>query len=187
MKSLLSRLSSLVSLTTLFYLEAIQPVIAWDAENKSETSQKIKLKLDVSGPDNEWIRIDIDDSKAGNRVITAYHTKRVKRSFPSNLANGVLEFGASEIIDGYDGPVPFPRINFHKWADHKTLRLLFKPNHCPESMPNCATKGTTSIVLSNGTDIRAGKFTIEYAEKDLIRTITFKIPSDKDNTVEKKL
>ena len=42
-------------------------------------------------------------------------------------------------------------------------------------LPSCAIKGTDSVVLPEGTDIRKGRFTIEYTEGDLLRTITFRI------------
>lgn len=42
-------------------------------------------------------------------------------------------------------------------------------------LPSCAIEGTDSVVLPEGTDIRKGRFTIEYTEGDLLRTITFRI------------
>lgn len=183
LKKLLCGFFSVVLMTALFYCDVLQPVFARDTQSKR--NQTIKLRLKVSGPDNEWIRIEFnDDSNTGERILTAYHTKRVKRSFESSLANGLLGFGAeelaSEVIDGYDGPVPLPSLNFHRWRDHKTLRLAFRPDTCTENISNCGTEGTTSIVLPNETDIRTGRLTIEYAEEDLIRSITFRVPSDKD-------
>ena len=175
---------SIVFMTAFFCSEVPQPALARD--NESKTNQTIKLRLKVSGPDNEWIRLEFNnDSETGQRVLTAYHTKRVKRSFESSLANGLLGFGAeeltSEVIDGYDGPVPLPSVNFHRWRDHKTLRLAFRPDACTEniSVSDCGIEGTTSIVLPDETNIRMGKLTIEYAEEDLIRTITFRVPSEK--------
>lgn len=182
LKKRLPSLFRFVLMTTLFYSDVPQAVFAQNTE--SEVNETIKLRLNVSGPDNEWIRIEFNDNKTGQTVLSAYHTKRVKRSFESALANGLLGFGAeelaSEVIDGYDGPVPLPSVNFHRWSDHETLRLAFRPDTCTKNMSNCGTQGKTSIVLPNGTDIRRGRLTIEYAEEDLIRTITFRLPSDKD-------
>jgi hypothetical protein len=48
----------------------------------------------------------------------------------------------------------------------------------PNFSPNCAIAGTDSVVLEEGTDIRKGRFTIEYTEGDLLRSITFRIPAE---------
>ena len=148
-KKRLPSLFRFILITTLFYCDVPQAVFAQNTE--SEVNETIKLRLNVSGPDNEWIRIEFNDNKTGQTVLSAYHTKRVKRSFESGLANGLLGFGAEELVseatDGdYDGPVPLPSVNF----------------------------------LPNRTDIQRGRLTIEYAEEDLIRSITFRLPSDKD-------
>lgn len=42
-------------------------------------------------------------------------------------------------------------------------------------IPSCAIEGTDSVVLPKGTDVRQGRFTIEYTEGDFLRTITFRI------------
>lgn len=50
--------------------------------------------------------------------MRAYYTTRLKRNLLSGVATGLLSFGAEELaskaIDGYDGPVPVPDINFYK-------------------------------------------------------------------------
>jgi hypothetical protein len=38
--------------------------------------------------------------------------------------------------------------------------------------------GTDSLILPEGTNIRAGLFTIEYTEGELLRSVTFRIPYD---------
>jgi hypothetical protein len=158
-------------------------------------NQIIKVRLRLSGPDNEWIRIETSNNGAGGTVLTAYHTKRVRQTLLSNLATGLLSFGAeelaSEAIDGYDGPVPVPDINFYRWAAHETQRIVFVPVGCSDNSPtplgngqqlgqsSCVITGTNSITLPAGIDIRLGLLTIEYAEQDLVRTITFKVPPDR--------
>jgi hypothetical protein len=102
-----------------------------------------------------------------------------------------LNFGAeelaSEAIDGYDDPVPVPDINFYRWVDHETRRIVFIPDGCSDNSPallgngqqpeqsSCVITGTNSITLLAGMDIRVGLLTIEYAEQDLVRTITFRV------------
>lgn len=43
------------------------------------------------------------------------------------------------------------------------------------SLSSCAIAGTDSVLLPEGTDIYKGRFTIEYTQGDLLRSITFKI------------
>lgn len=165
--------------------------------NPSENgaNQIIKVRLRLSGPDNEWIRIETSNDGAGGTILTAYHTKRVRQTLLSNLSTGLLSFGAeelaSEVIDGYDGPVPVPDVNFYRWANHETRRIVFVPVGCPDNsfapldsgqklgQSSCVITGTNSITLPAGIDIRVGLLTIEYAEQDLVRTITFKLTSDR--------
>ncbi len=157
-----------------------------------KANQVIKVRLRLSGLDNEWIRIEMSNNGTEDNVLTAYHTKRVRRKLLSNLSSSALRVGteklASEVIDGYDGPVPVPDINFYRWANHETRRIVFVPNGCSESFPtlpgqqpkqsSCVITGTTSITLPSEADIRAGLLTIEYAEEELIRTITFRVSSE---------
>jgi hypothetical protein len=148
------------------------------------TTSVVKVRLGVSGIDNEWIHIDRNPQTG---VLNIYHTTRVRQALLSDVATGLLSAGAGELvstaIDGYNGPVPTPNLNFYRWADHQTRRLFFVADSCAEptpaanaSPPSCAVSGTSTIALSQNTDIRAGTWTIEYAEEDLIRTITFRIP-----------
>lgn len=154
---------------------------------ENRANQIIRVRLKLSGPDNEWIRIETSSS-TGETTLRAYHTKRVRQNLPSRAATGLLNFGVRELVDeafdGYNGPVLVPSLNFYQWADHETRRLAFIPDRClgnsPTSVvsnqPSCAIAGTNSITLPAGTDIHTGLLTIEYAEKDLIRSITFRIP-----------
>lgn len=157
--------------------------------------QIIKVRLKLSGPDNEWIRIETSNNWAGGTVLTAYHIKRVRQRLLSNLATGLLSFGAeelaSEAIDGYDGPVPIPNINFYRWAEHETRRIVFVPDGCSDNSPallgseqqlrqsSCVITGTNFITLPVGMDVRVGLLTIEYSEQELVRTITLRVPLER--------
>lgn len=159
---------------------------------QNKANQIIKVRLGVSGPNNEWILIETSDSVQGQTIFRAYHTTRVKQNLLSGVVTNVLSFGvgelASEVIDGYNGPAPVPDINFYRWADHKTRRLAFVPDSCSRNSPaplengqlsaqsTCVITGTDAIALPTGTDIYAGLLTIEYTEENLIRTITFRVP-----------
>jgi hypothetical protein len=149
-----------------------------DAEPVSEL---IKLRLETSGPDNEWIRIETEQM-TDNRVINAYHTTRIRRGLLSDVANGAIGTTASLL-----SPLPVPfGVNFHRWEDHPTLSLAFKPDECPTDLPQfdnqrfnsrtCLISGAESLILPVQLNIHEGVFTIEYQEKDLIRTITFRLP-----------
>lgn len=158
---------------------------------KNQSNQIIKVRLKLSGPDDEWIRIETSSNESGETVLSAYHTKRVRQKLWSNVATGVLGLGAGElvdeVIDDYDGPVPIPSINVYRWADHATRRIAFVPVGCSD-MPtslgdrlrlgktSCVLTGTKSITLPAGMDIRVGLLTIEYLEEELVRTITFEVP-----------
>jgi hypothetical protein len=152
---------------------------------QASQEQSIKVRLGVSGVDNEWIRID---GNLATGTLTVYHTTRVRQALLSDVATALLGVGAgalvSEAIDGYNGPVPTPNLNFHRWVDHQTRRLLFVPDDCSEAsstpernLPSpCTISGTNTIALPPNTNIRAGTWTIEYTEETLIRTIAFRIP-----------
>lgn len=147
-----------------------------------QASQVIKLRLKTSGADNEWIRLERNEN-----TVKLLHTTRAKTVF-SRVLNGLA--GAA--------PVPVPRVfNFYQWYDHPTTRVAFKPDSCTllqrlkllnnsvsksnqvnGSPPSCAITGTDSVLLAEGMDIRRGQFTIEYKEGDLLRSITFRIPTE---------
>lgn len=157
----------------------------------NSASQTIRVRLNVSGPNNEWIRMDVQDAADGMR-LSAYHTKQIRQEVLSGVANGLLEFGAEQLAqevtdDGYDGPVPLPNvISFYRWADHKTQRIVFFPDSCAKDsvlrntqsyeQSSCAIAGTKTITLPQGTDLRKGRFMLEYLEEDLVRIITFRLP-----------
>lgn len=155
----------------------------------------IRVRLNVSGSNNEWIRMYIQDAADGMR-LSAYHTKQIKQEVLSGVANGLLEFGAEQLArevtdDKYDGPIPLPNvIGFYRWADHKTQRIVFFPDGCADEpvlgntqsygQSSCAIAGTETIALPQGVNLRKGRFMLEYLEEDLVRTITFRLPPQGD-------
>lgn len=164
----------------------------------SESAQVIKIKLEISGPDNEWIRLETID-RENSTVLSAYHTRRVRRTLISNIVTGLVEVSteelAGEVIDGYDGPVIVPDINFYRWADHTTRRIFYVPDGCTEeaiilpeavspeesnasNQTSCIIAGTDTITLPPDTNIRTGTIILEYIEQDLVRSIAFRIPPE---------
>jgi len=123
----------------------------------------IKLNLDLSGENDEWIRIE----KQGNKV-TLLHTTKVKNGLISGALNGALGFVPI--------PLPFIEANKYDWKEHQVVRVSFKNNDCNSN--SCTTTGTNSLVLPENTDIYTGLFTIDYQEKDLKRSLSFRIPAD---------
>lgn len=147
----------------------------YKAENVATSTQApqiIKVKLKTSGPDNEWVRIEM----RGN-VVKLLHTTRAKTGF-------------SQVINSVGLPV-----SFHKWHDHPTTRVTFTLDNCvPQQLqfsnnlapednqmsrsPGCTITGTDTLRLAEGMDIYSGRFTMEYQEGDLLRSIAFRIPSE---------
>ncbi|MGL4882076.1 MAG: hypothetical protein ACRC8K_13570 [Waterburya sp.] len=139
--------------------------------------QVIKLNLDRSGEDDEWVRIQ----KQANK-IQLLHTTRVKDGLVSGALNGALGF--------VPFPLPFVEANKYDWENHQVIEVTFK-NDCEASRRhrcqtnNCTVTGTDTLIMPKGTDIYAGLFTIYYQEKDLRRSLSFKIPADlKAETVD---
>lgn len=167
----------------------IHPVIAQD----SKPDETIRVKLDVSGSQNEWIRIE----RRGN-VLKLIHTKQLRKK---RGVEGVLNTALGVVGVGGTG------LAFYDWDDHQTVRSLFKPDRCfrkpvnpstqstrenpgsstsrsplstnqpiqPDHALNCLVVGTDTLVMPTEADIRQGQFTIEYKERDLLRSVTFRI------------
>jgi len=130
--------------------------------------QAIKIQLDRSGEDDEWIRIE----KSGN-TVKLRHTTQVENKLVAGLLDGALSF--------VPFPVPFS-VSPQEWNDHQTTRVSFQADNCSA---NCAIEGMDTVVLPKETNIRAGLFTIEYQEGELLRSITFRIPPDVESeTIE---
>lgn len=138
--------------------------------------QVIKFNLDRSGEDDEWIRIE----KRGN-TVRLLHTTKVKDVLVSKITNQALSFIPSPIL---------PDMSKYNWHDHRVTRVTFKSDceasRCESAVrhrhrckfENCLTTGKKTLKLPKGTDIYQGVFTIEYQEKQLARSISFKIPAD---------
>ena len=124
--------------------------------------QVIKLNLDRSGQDDEWVWIEQQANK-----IKLLHTTQVKDGLVSGVLNGAL---------GFVLPLPFVEANKYDWEDHQVTEVAFKSNSCKTN--SCTIAGKNTLVLPEGTDIYAGVFTIYYQEKDLKRSLSFRIPAD---------
>jgi hypothetical protein len=124
----------------------------------------IKHELDTSGRNDEWVRLEVTGD-----VVKLLHT-RVGQSETSSIINSVASLGL---------PVSPP--NFYRWYDHKTTRVAFKPDDCTErgiqaTRSTCLITGIESLTLPSGRNIRQGLITIEYADRKLIRSVTFRLP-----------
>jgi hypothetical protein len=124
----------------------------------------IKHELDTSGRNDEWVRLEVTGD-----VVKLLHT-RVGESEASSVINSVA---------GLVLPVTPPA--FYRWYDHKTSRVAFKPDGCDESgiratPSTCLITGIETLTLPSGRNIRQGLITIEYADRKLIRSVTFRLP-----------
>lgn len=162
-------------------------------QSETNSEQVVKVRLDKDGPNNEWIRVEVN----GN-TVRLLHTTQVVTGI-SRAINGII---------GAVSPVPIPfDANFYNWRDHQTLQSTFEPDNCPPSamvVPNsstlpakllvmlntamqstsapmqtatCAVTGKNQLVLPPGIDLYAGQFTVEYAEREMIRSIKFRLPA----------
>ena len=107
--------------------------------------QVIKLNLDRSGEDDEWVRIE----KKANKIKLS-HTTKVKDGLVSGALNGALGF--------VPFPLPFVEANKYDWENNQVTEVAFKSDRC--KVDSCQLKGTDTLVLPEGTDIYAGLFTI---------------------------
>lgn len=125
--------------------------------------QVIKLNLDRSGEDDEWVRIQ----KRANKIQLS-HSTRVKDGLVSGALNGALGF--------VPFPLTFVEANKYDWENHQVIEVAFKSDRCQTN--NCTVTGTDTLILPKGTNIYAGLLTIYYQEKDLRRSLSFKISPD---------
>jgi hypothetical protein len=149
---------------------------------KKEPPQVLKIRLDNEGSDREWIRID----KNRNTVKLVY-TEEVENFIVSGL------FGAA--LGAIPAPIPFSEeLTPRQWSDRPTTRIAFKPDSCSKNVSNkssqldsssCTVTGGDALILPEATDIRAGLFTLEYTEGELLRTVTFRIPSEVETEIVK--
>jgi hypothetical protein len=156
---------------------------SFNSHCQAEPLQVIKFNLERSGEDNEWIRIE----KKGN-IVRLVHTTKVEDVLVSEILNQALNLV----------PLPMsPGVNKYNWEDHRVTRVTFKSDHeasrcaCVAAvgiaavrhrhrckLESCMTTGKKTLKLPKGTNIYQGVFTIEYQEKQLTRSISFKIPAD---------
>ncbi|MGL5832513.1 MAG: hypothetical protein ACRC1Z_04675 [Waterburya sp.] len=122
----------------------------------------IKLNLNRSGEDNEWIHIE----RKGD-IVRLLHTSEVKDEIASGIINGVVGLIPSPIL---------PDLNKYDWEEHHIIGVSFKSDRC--QIDSCMSTGKTTLKISENTDIYQGTFTIQYQEEDLMRAISFKIPPD---------
>ena len=131
---------------------------------EGEPFKVIKLNLARSGEDNEWIRIE----QKGNKV-KLIHTNKVKQGLVSDIIDGAMDLVDLSI------PILFDT-NVYKWEDHQVNRVAFKSDRCARQ--KCIVKGRETLKLPPRTNIYQGVFTIQYREKDLARSLSFRIPTD---------
>ncbi len=135
------------------------------AQNVKEDVRKdIKISLNDLNDVSEWVRLE--------------HTgKQVKLVHTVVAPNGV-----AKVVSAL-APVP---ILEHSWYDHPTSRVVFVPDTCAQSSPSsqppasdCSVTGTDTVTLPPGINVDQGKFTLEYTESKLVRTVTFRVPPQK--------
>jgi hypothetical protein len=117
----------------------------------------ITHELDTSGKKDEWVRLEVTGD-----VVKLLHTR-------------VGESEASSVTSLIGLP------SFYRWYDHKTTRVAFKPDDCAESAipatpPTCLITGIDTLTLPSGRNIRQGLITIEYEDRKLTRSVTFRLP-----------
>jgi hypothetical protein len=166
-----SRSIGLGLIEALFITGMIVPIAQAQEPNpnaiKAQPSQPtiIKHELDTAGRNDEWVRLEV----TGN-VVKPFHT-RVGASEVSSAINSIAGLL----------PLPVTPPTFYRWYDHKTTRVAFKPDDCAESlnqaMPStCMITGIETLILPSGLNIRQGLITIEYEDRKLIRSVTFRLP-----------
>jgi hypothetical protein len=129
---------------------------------QSKPLEVIKINLNRSGEDNEWIRIERQEN-----IVKLLHTSKVKDEIVSEILNGAIGFIPSPIL---------PDVNKYNWSDHRVIGVSFKSDRCKTD--NCISTGKNTLKIPKNTNLHQGTFTVQYQEEDLIRAITFKIPPD---------
>lgn len=123
----------------------------------------IKLKIDRSGKNDEWVRIEKQ-----NNEVKLLHTSKAKDVLSSGILNGGLSLVPI--------PLPFVEINNYNWKEHQTTEVSFKSDRCKTE--NCIVTGKDTLTLPEDADLYGGLFTIEYQEKGYKRSLSFRIPAD---------
>ncbi|MBA2749412.1 MAG: hypothetical protein H0U45_11905 [Tatlockia sp.] len=140
--------------------------------------QVIKVKLNKVSNVTEWMRIE----RTGNQVKLLHTT--IAPSIVSTAIRAISgipsvfsDSGTARAV-GIVGRLP-PLA--YTWYDHPTSRIFFQPDSCQgeKETSSCVLKGTSTIELPAETDLSQGKFTVEYTERKLLRTVTFRVPPQK--------
>jgi hypothetical protein len=130
--------------------------------------EMIKYELDMSGKHDEWVRIEVTGD-----VAKLLHT-RVGPSGATTMLNSLLSAVSTVVPAVRSGP------NLHRWYDHKTTHVAFKPDGCMENTeppPTCLITGVDTLTLPAGSHIRNGLISIEYEDRNLLRSVTFRLPA----------
>ena len=107
----------------------------------------------------------------------------------SGVLNGALNF--------VPVPLPFIEANKYDWKEHQIDRASFKSDCALKDTAShkasrrhrcqakCMVRGKNSLTLPETSNVYGGLFTIDYQEKDLKRSLFFRIPADAEiNTVD---
>ncbi len=125
-----------------------------DVKREEVKKEEIKINLNDLNDVSEWVRLE----RTGIQV-KLIHTV----SAPSGVANALAKI--------------VPVTLGHAWYDHPTSRIVFVPDACAQpTESNCSITGTTDVTLPTGVKVDQGKFTLEYTESTLLRTVTFRVP-----------
>lgn len=147
-------------------------------KSQDNVPQVIKIKLnDLSGV-SEWVRIEIT-----GRSVKLLHTtvapSTVAKAIStiSGIPSAFTDSNAARAVSIIGALPPLA----HTWYDHPTSRILFQLDSCEgaKETATCVLTGTNTIQLPAGTDLSKGNFTLEYTERKLLRTVTFRVPPQK--------
>lgn len=143
--------------------------------------QVVNVHLDVIGPEDEIVVLEINNETMGSVTLSAYHIERAEDDGFFTLTN--LVNGAISAVS----PVPIPFDLFRSFTSQasQTEYLAFTSDECMEQMPllngrafqlaDCSIVGTDTLSLSEEVDIRSGFFTLGYVEGTLLRAIIFRL------------
>ncbi len=133
-------------------------------DTKEDVKQDVRISLNDLNDVSEWVRME----RTGKQV-KLIHTV-------------VAPNGVAKVISAL-APVP---VLEHSWYDHPTSRIVFVPDTCSQSSlssqpstSDCSITGTDTVMLPPGVNVDQGKFTLEYTESKLVRTVTFRVPAQK--------
>jgi hypothetical protein len=163
-------------------------------ETRDNTApQTVKLRLDTSGSRNEWIVIE----KRGNTVRLRHTTRNL-----GFFSRAIDALGVPPLLNFYDWhDHRTTRVIFE--PDKCLENFTSNQSHPSDAIPvsstdttsvrsssstaavsptvplTCTIAGTDSVTLPEGMDIDRGSFTVNYEERTLLRSITFRIPRRK--------